>query len=168
MRNPKILDIGSGHNPKEDAGVCVDKYLDNVSRGKNIIIPNDVKFIEADVCDLPFDDKEFDYVHFHHVIEHVEDVDKALKEIMRVGKKGIISCPTSLWEKLFGRGYHINLVDLEDGKLIIRKKPEGYCSKFGGDELYRECPLFKKKFAENNHLFTIYYEWEDKIEYEIR
>lgn len=168
MRNPKILDVGSGHSPHKEAGVIVDKYLDNVSRGKDIVIPEDVKFIEADICNLPFNDKEFSFVYCKHVLEHIEDVEKAISELMRVADSGYIEVPTSLWEKLFGRKYHINIIDFVDNKLVIRKKPEGYCSNFKADELYSKCELFKQKFNENNDLFTIKYYWKNKINYELQ
>ena len=52
--------------------------------------------IKADVCDLPFDENEFDYVLCNHVLEHVYDDEKAMREIHRVlkyGGKAILQVP---------------------------------------------------------------------------
>jgi len=46
--------------------------------------------IRADLCYLPFRDKFFDFIWCSHVLEHIEDVTKALKEIKRVLKSNSI------------------------------------------------------------------------------
>ena len=38
---------------------------------------------------LPFSDKAFDYVICSHVLEHVEDPDLLISELMRVSNTGI-------------------------------------------------------------------------------
>ena len=52
--------------------------------------------IRADVCNLPFNENEFDFVLCNHVLEHVYDDEKAMKEIYRVLKhkgKAILQVP---------------------------------------------------------------------------
>ena len=49
-----------------------------------------VKFIEANVQDLPFKKSEFDTVVCTHTLEHVQDVHQALEELRRVTKKRLI------------------------------------------------------------------------------
>ena len=44
--------------------------------------------IKADICDLPFTDDSFDLLLCNHVLEHIPDDQKAMKEIFRVLKKG--------------------------------------------------------------------------------
>jgi SAM-dependent methyltransferase len=44
--------------------------------------------IKADILDLPFEDNSFDLVLCNHVLEHIEDDQKAMKELFRVLKKG--------------------------------------------------------------------------------
>lgn len=44
--------------------------------------------IKADILDLPFDDDVFDIVLCNHVLEHIEDDQKAMAELFRVMKKG--------------------------------------------------------------------------------
>lgn len=44
--------------------------------------------IKADILDLPFEDNTFDIVFCNHVLEHIEDDSKAMKELYRVMKSG--------------------------------------------------------------------------------
>lgn len=45
----------------------------------------------VDISDLPFDDKSFDVVFASHVLEHVQDDNKALSEVRRILRKGGIA-----------------------------------------------------------------------------
>ena len=42
----------------------------------------------TDICDLPFKKLEFDLIICNHVLEHIDEDLKAMKEIYRVLKKG--------------------------------------------------------------------------------
>ena len=88
---------------------------------------------------------------------------------MRISKAGVIECPTPLWEILFGRGYHLWLIQAKGNKLIFTKKNEENCppNTFDGDELYAEHKIFKKQCKENSHLFYISFKWKDNFEVEI-
>ncbi|MCA0933164.1 methyltransferase domain-containing protein [Lutimonas saemankumensis] len=44
--------------------------------------------IKADILNLPFEDNSFDFVLCNHVLEHIDDDQKAMKELFRVMKKG--------------------------------------------------------------------------------
>ena len=44
--------------------------------------------IKADILDLPFEDNSFDLVLCNHVLEHIDNDHKAMKELFRVMKKG--------------------------------------------------------------------------------
>ena len=87
--------------------------------------------IKADVCDLPFEENEFDYVLCNHVLEHVYDDRKAMREIYRVLKfegKAILQVPinnklektidgrntldVNLRNKLFGQYDHLRAYGL--------------------------------------------------------
>lgn len=55
--------------------------------------------VKADILDLPFPDNEFDIVFCNHVLEHIEDDIKAMKELFRVmkpGGMGIFQVPQEL------------------------------------------------------------------------
>lgn len=44
--------------------------------------------VKADILDLPFADETFDVVFCNHVLEHIEDDRKAMRELFRVMKPG--------------------------------------------------------------------------------
>ena len=44
--------------------------------------------VKADILDLPFADESFDVVFCNHVLEHIQDDQKAMSELHRVMKKG--------------------------------------------------------------------------------
>ena len=55
--------------------------------------------VKADILNLPFPDNEFDIVFCNHVLEHIEDDSKAMKELFRVmkpGGMGIFQVPQEL------------------------------------------------------------------------
>ena len=55
--------------------------------------------VKADILDLPFKDNEFDLVFCNHVLEHIEDDAKAMKELYRVLKPkgmGIFQVPQEI------------------------------------------------------------------------
>ena len=54
--------------------------LKNSKINKNITVGN--------ACSLPFNDNSFDIVFCNHVLEHIQDDTKAMKELYRVMKKG--------------------------------------------------------------------------------
>jgi len=73
----KVLDVGSGVQPKGDVNVDICKYD----------APN---FVRADGCYLPFADCMFDLVISQNVIEHVPLPFHFLGEMKRVSKEWII------------------------------------------------------------------------------
>lgn len=42
--------------------------------------------VKADICDLPFQDNEFDVILCNHVLEHIPDDTKAMQELYRILK----------------------------------------------------------------------------------
>lgn len=44
--------------------------------------------VKADICDLPFESNSFDIILCNHVLEHIPDDTKAMKELYRVMKPG--------------------------------------------------------------------------------
>lgn len=55
--------------------------------------------IKADICDLPFEDNSFDFILCNHVLEHIPDDTKAMKELYRIlqpGGTAILQIPQDL------------------------------------------------------------------------
>ena len=93
---------------------------------KKEIFNKERKFIKIEGKNLPFKDKEFDFVIASHVIEHVEDFEFFLKELERISTKGYIELPTRLGDNLVfeNKTDHLWHMDFDDvnNKLIITKK----------------------------------------------
>ncbi len=55
--------------------------------------------VKADICNLPFENNEFDIILCNHVLEHIPDDTKAMEELFRVlkvGGMGIFQIPQDL------------------------------------------------------------------------
>jgi predicted SAM-dependent methyltransferase len=55
--------------------------------------------VKADICNLPFDDNEYDIIFCNHVLEHIPNDTKAMQELFRVLKPGgmaILQIPQDL------------------------------------------------------------------------
>lgn len=55
--------------------------------------------VKADICDLPFEDNQFDVVFCNHVLEHIPNDTKAMQElyrVLKVGGFGIFQIPQDL------------------------------------------------------------------------
>ncbi len=116
------LDCGCGSGPKRPAP-GFDAYCDIL----------DPKFVTARpywqcaMEEMPFKDKEFDFARCHHVIEHVNDPNKACAELIRIAKAGIISFPPPQAEIMFGRKDHHWFVFVDRGRLLfVRKRHPSY------------------------------------------
>ena len=114
------LDAGSGIGTKRPAK-DFSAYCDIiVPKNGDIVPPNyHVAPLENMSC---FNDKMFDHVRCYHAIEHCINPNKACKEIIRVGKSGLISFPTMQSELMFGRADHNWFVCVDKGRLLFIKK----------------------------------------------
>lgn len=126
--HPKLgicLDAGSGIGAKRPA-LNFSAYCDIIVPKKEDTVPDN--YHVAPLEDLScFSDKMFDWVRCHHSLEHTVDPDKACKEIMRVGKAGIISYPPMWSCMLFGRSDHNWFMTEDHGRLLfIRKRHKSY------------------------------------------
>ena len=60
--------------------------------------------VQADICNLPFSDQQFDWVVCNHVLEHIPNDKIAMQEIYRVLKPGgtaILQVPLRLDQDTF-------------------------------------------------------------------
>jgi ubiquinone/menaquinone biosynthesis C-methylase UbiE len=93
----KILDVGCGTGAVtldialltdgEVVGIDIDS--EKLGEAKRVLANiSNVKLMEGDVLDLPFEGKSFDLVVFNIVLMHVKDQQKAMEEMVRVTQKG--------------------------------------------------------------------------------
>ena len=63
------------------------KKLKNISYD-TIDLDSPLADIKADICNLPIKNGSYDFILCNHVLEHIVDDEKAMKELFRVLKKG--------------------------------------------------------------------------------
>jgi hypothetical protein len=95
------LEIGPGHNPFAGSTHLLERHLsDGRERGGHALsIPTAAKLIVGEATVLPFVKRAFDFVYASHVLEHVEEPERACREIMRTGRAGYIETPSPFLEQ---------------------------------------------------------------------
>jgi ubiquinone/menaquinone biosynthesis C-methylase UbiE len=108
---------------------CFESRLKKVL-GKNYItadLYNPSAMVKMDIMDIKYPDETFDIIICNHVLEHVADDIKAMKELHRVVKKGgraFLLVPVADMEKTY-----------EDASITT---PEGRLEAFGQDDHVRK------------------------------
>ena len=152
-----ILDIGCGYRPHQNASVIADvKDLSQYYKEK--------KFVQIKGKNLPFKDKEFDFVIASHVIEHVDDFEFFIKELERISSKGYIELPSRLGDNLVfeNKNDHIWWFYFDDmTDALIASKKNQLIDPF---ITVSTAKLFEEVFRES---LVIELAWEEKIDYKI-
>ncbi|MEM5797831.1 MAG: class I SAM-dependent methyltransferase [Candidatus Aenigmatarchaeota archaeon] len=119
----KILDVGCGNNKyiggKEDKVIGIDK----------INLPSVDVVHEIEKIPWPFKKNEFDMVICSHVLEHVENIIKVMKEIHRITKPGGIviikvpyfTSPGAFTDPTHRRFFTLDTFDYFDKNTILGK-----------------------------------------------
>ena len=153
----KVLDIGCGYRAHKNASVIADiQDFSNFYKEK--------KFVKIKEKNLPFKDKEFDFVIASHVIEHVEDFQFFIKELERITLKGYIELPSRLGDNLVfeNRNDHIWWFYFDDvSNQLIASKRNQLINPFITVSMAK---ILEGIFKES---LTIELAWEEKIEYTI-
>jgi len=168
----RVLEVGGGHNPHPRSNVVVDKYTDtNYHRSGDIKVLKNQTFMQADGENLPFKDKEFDYVICCQVLEHVENPEKFLAEQFRVAKRGFMETPSLLGEYFFPRESHKWIIhEMNDITYLVDKKKINFSFGYDLGELiqdYLPKHSIGFKILEKTHpnLITNRVEWEGDFKY---
>jgi ubiquinone/menaquinone biosynthesis C-methylase UbiE len=92
LRGRRVLEVGCGRghlarllastNSVTACDISIPARLKNDGTG--------VTYVAANIEALPFDDSSFDYVVTTHTLEHVQDLQKAMRELRRVAGEGLI------------------------------------------------------------------------------
>lgn len=110
LKNKDVIDIGCGSGRftfalkklgcKSVIGVDYgDKGLEIAGDILQKTGINGVEFLKNNILDLSFEDEKFDFVFCNGVLHHSEDLEKGLKEMVRVAKYG-----AKIWLYLYGDG----------------------------------------------------------------
>lgn len=168
----RVLEVGGGHNPHPRSNVVVDKFVDtNYHRSGDIKVLKNQTFMQADGENLPFKDKEFDYVICCQVLEHVENPEKFLSEQFRVAKRGFMETPSLLGEYLFPRESHKWIIhELNDVLYLVDKQKINFIYGYDMGELiqdYLPTHSIGFKLLEKTHpnMITNRIEWEGDFKF---
>lgn len=180
----KVLDVGSGHRPHDDATHLLDLLPeDDTERGKpmkRLGRPLVIGRVES----LPFKDKAFDYVYASHVLEHTTDPGGACRELMRIGRSGYIETPSPFYEQGYnypspdrGWSFHRWFVYLDqDETLVFEPKTPATIDEFCR---CRHSQFVKKLYSTVKDLNTLHrvlprecnytvLHWVDRFNFEVR
>jgi SAM-dependent methyltransferase len=168
----RVLEVGGGHNPHPRSNVVVDKFVDtNYHRSGDIKVLKNQTFLQADGENLPFKDKEFDYVICCQVLEHVENPERFLAEQFRVAKRGFMETPSLLGEYLFPRESHKWIIhELNDVLYLVDKQKINFVYGYDMGELiqdYLPTHSIGFKLLEKTHpnMITNRIEWEGDFKF---
>ena len=171
-QNDIVADFGCGDRPLPRANILVDKFLENATERPGEFIDTGAFIIQCELHMLPFKDKTIDFVYSSHVIEHLINLKDALNEMQRACRRGYITCPSALREKIMAHKMHIWLIEKKDDCLLITPKEKpypDYINNFFDKLLASEKSYIWNNFEKNfNKEFFIKYFWENKINYKIK
>lgn len=170
----KVLDIGSGGVPFPYATHLADLYEEETTHRAEPLKRTHLPFQVCNIEELPYKDKEFDFVYCSHVLEHANDPAQACEELMRVGRRGYIDTPTRVSDIMLNfirlKGHHKWHVNLLGDTLIFMEWPERERRDTGINDFYLMLhSKYKNAFQElvYNHrdLFANMLLWRDRFYY---
>ncbi len=158
-----VIDIGSGDKPFWRADVFCDNLSlgDNQRYSRSKIVRNLGLFFNGDISNMSFKDHTFDFSFCSHMLEHVEDPEAALREIMRISKSGYIEVPNAIVESI--KPFHSHLWSIycvKDQLVFVRKSSAMHNIILENGKRYRYLDHLII-----NPFIRLY--WKDKINYRI-
>ena len=129
-----VVDIGCGRGylTREMLEINEVKSI----HGFDIAPPSDcdgITYQKGTILNLPYEDKQFDIVVCAHTLEHIRDIDVALKELRRITKKKLIIAVPRQRAYKYTFDLHIHFFPyLFDLKRLMNSSNADY-HEFGGD-----------------------------------
>lgn len=168
-----VLDIGSGGWPFKRANHLADKYPDDTTHRVEVMVRDQRPFFEVDLQRLPFTDHAYDFVFCSHVLEHLDNPGQAIRELMRVGRRGYIEVPTRLSDVMFNftrlPNHHRWHGMVLGNTLVLTEWNEWERRDLGNhffDVLHSEYRnAFQEFFERNRDLFFASYHWKEAISF---
>lgn len=170
--NDTVLEVGPGGTPHPRADIFLEKRYDDPmvaesQRGCTPSLQTSKEIVVYEGGRFPFDDKQFDYIICSHVLEHVEDIDGFLEEIVRVGHRGYLEFPTVYYDYLYNFPEHITLVFQRNHVLYWMPKAETELDRFQCVQNFFSASLRQGYTAMVDELRSFLFqgfEWEGRID----
>ena len=129
----RVLDVacGAGYGTNilaevaaETVGVDIDAGA--ISRASKKYRRENLKFITADCCDMPFEASSFDVVVANEMIEHINDQESFLREVKRVLKPGGLLLVSTPNKPVYNRykppnPFHVAEMDVAEFRRLLRR-----------------------------------------------
>jgi SAM-dependent methyltransferase len=168
----RVLEVGPGGTPHPRSDVLLEYRFDSEveaegQRGYAPPLKSSKPVIHYTGTTFPFKDQEFDYVICSHVIEHVADVTRFVRELNRVAKAGYLEYPTIYYDYVYNFPEHISLLKLQDGRLFWMAKTDCGLAQFKSIQhlFYLSLARYHYDFVEDLKLFFFEgFEWQQPIE----
>ncbi len=99
----RVIDIGCGMYPfPEFVFRDARRFYADFDLSNNPIVRLGLRgtFCQVDIENLPFGDRQFDFLHCSNVLEHVPNPEKGYRELRRVGRHGYVECPSAFRENI--------------------------------------------------------------------
>lgn len=151
-----FLDVGGGEGYTANLvskifgayAVTADISLEANRRARQLY---DLDSLVLDAARLPFDDNTFDVVLCSEVIEHLESPSRAIQELLRVSRKGLIISTMEVTHGLFERKLRVQLRDLDAPHAEFNWwHPSDFSKLLGTSGLSHTHILNVREYAESN------------------
>lgn len=168
----RVLDIGSGGWPFRMATHIADMHVAETSHRVETLERDKRPFVAADICNMPYADQSFDFVFCSHVLEHLDDPGKAIREIQRVGRRGYIEVPSRLSDVMMNFTHlanHHRWHGLRLGKtLVLIEWQDEERRSMGTSDFYSKVQSsfqnpFQSFMERNWDMFFVGLKWEKEI-----
>jgi len=163
-KNQLVLEIGSGHSPHPRADILCDRFLINDQQRQKRPLVIDRPLVIGIGERLPFKNKSFAFIYCAQVLEHSKKPLLFIKELSRVGKRGLMVMPSIVRERLFGWSYHRWYFWQKGKKLfgVKKNKKENHLLGKITHSLFAKTLWFRRQVSEKERELNIYYFWKNK------
>jgi len=169
-----VLDVGCGAYPFPLATMLVDLYIENTVHRQEDLRTDGKPFRVADINQLPFEDKSYNFVYCSHVLEHVDDPKRACTELIRVGRRGYIETPSVMTDVLFSwaKGMHKWVTFIIADRIVFFEYNErliqGTRNPYWGESVFsRRFHPLQNVFYNNMDIFNNSMLWWDYFNYSV-
>lgn len=169
-----VLDVGSGGWPFARATHLLDLYTGETTHRFDRLETGGRPLVVADLAALPFRDKSWDFVFCSHVLEHLDEPGRGIRELQRVGRRGYIELPTRLSDVMLNftkfHDHHRWHGQLMGDTLVFLEWTPAERGDMGSEHFFQCLQSayhneFQSFFERNWHMFFVRCHWRERINF---
>jgi SAM-dependent methyltransferase len=116
-----VVELGGGHQPFWRSDLIFDKFpVDNIHRSQDLVHAAPV--IIADATNMPLPDQGCDVIFASHILEHIPQPDKFLREIQRCSGRVYLEFPAMTRELMFAWAMHEWVITIKGTHLTFYRE----------------------------------------------